>query len=142
MSALSEIRELEGRHILLGILGFLGVVAPGFLTIYHFHPELIEKYDVIKLSIFSGALTLPAVFLNLLILVITHPKKDGPDHTEGLTLATLGAAIQLYFGLMAAYLLHLSFREMAIIIAIILLSFFLLMLRAERKGIQQTESDR
>jgi hypothetical protein len=113
MSLISEIRELEGRHVLIGMIGFLGIVAPGFLVVYHYHPDLIEKYDVVKLSIFSAALTTPVLFANFFITVCTSSKKDGPETKDALLLSAVGAVGMLYCGLLVAYLFHLSFLSMA-----------------------------
>ena len=49
MSIFSEIEKLKAKHVLFGLVGFLGTIGPGFLLIYRYHPELVEKYDVGKL---------------------------------------------------------------------------------------------
>ena len=117
------------------MLGFLGVVAPGFLVIYHYHPDFIEKYDIVKLSIFSAALTMPVLFANFIITVITHPKKVEPDISDILALSAIGAASMLYCGLLVAYLFHLSFLGMVKVTAsaAILYAFFAYFSQKEEK---------
>lgn len=122
MSLLTEIRELEGKHLVVGLLGFLAIIGPGFLIIYHYHPELVEKYDVVKLTIFSGALSLPVLFANLMIVSATH---SGPHFSqrEGLILAALGSGLMLNSGIAAAFVLKLSFLSMAKLIAALSILF-------------------
>src|SRR5437899_1055002 len=67
MDWLFSFLKLEHKHynpVMFGISIFLGTVAAGFLIIFQFKPELVERYDVLKLFIFSCALTLPLVSIN------------------------------------------------------------------------------
>src|ERR1035441_1749086 len=61
---LPEIRKLEYKDVSRYTSAFLGTIAAGFLIIFHFKPELIEKYDGFKLVVLSLILTLPLLALN------------------------------------------------------------------------------
>ena len=106
LSLISEARELDGWHIAVGMLGFLGVIAPGFLIVYHYHPDLIVKLDVAKLVVFSASLSVPVVFVNLVIATAAYPGEDGPDQKDALIMAAFGSASMLYGALLPAYIWH------------------------------------
>ena len=64
---------------MFGIAVFLGSVAAGFLIIFQFKPELVERYDIFKLVIFSCALTLPLVSLNAVSTAFLYDRLP-PDY--------------------------------------------------------------
>lgn len=119
MSLLTEIQKLKGWHFLVGVLAFLAVIGPGFLIIYRYHPELVEKYDIAKLLVFSASLTLPVLIANLIAVSLCEPSKEKPDLKFGLYMAAFGTFATLYGGLFLAYILRLSFRSMALVVAVL-----------------------
>jgi len=136
MSLISDIRKLKGDDITMGILGFLGVVAPGFLTIYHFHPELIEKYDALKIIIFSASLTVPVLFLNSMIVVISSPGKL--SHRDSLIQSALGTVIVLYGALFWAYVVKRSFFSMLCYVAFAELAYLIFVRHVERAELNKS----
>jgi hypothetical protein len=79
MGLLSEIKGLEYKQGMLFATAFFGTVASGFLIIFQFRPELIEKYDILKIIFLSLALTLPLVVVNMLNLALRLPKDEQAD---------------------------------------------------------------
>ena len=56
-----------------------GTAAPGFLLLYVYKPDLIEKLDIVKLIIFSMALPLPVLVVNgtdLFAIILLETEKD------------------------------------------------------------------
>jgi O-antigen/teichoic acid export membrane protein len=112
--------KLEYKHVWLIITGFLGTLAPGFLILFHFKPELFEKYDVFKLIILSLSLTLPLLIINSLIAGIMFYKL--PDDEESTTEtqknvdATRAAlsinALVIYSSLLFCYFNSSSFKHL------------------------------
>jgi len=123
MSWPSEILKLEYKNIWLCISVFLGTVAPGFLTVFQFKPDLVGQYDVFKLLIFSLALTLPLLSFNSLPASFLYDRL--PDDYENETAKnvdiTRGAlllnAIVLYFSLLVCHFASLKFKWFLAIIA-------------------------
>ena len=83
MNWISEIRRLEYKHIWLCILIFTGTIAAGFLTVFHFKPDLVAKYDIFKLLFLSLALTLPLLPINAVITGFLYDRL--PDDYESET---------------------------------------------------------
>jgi hypothetical protein len=61
------IKKLEAKDAVVAVLWFLGVVCPGFLTVFHFMPELAKEYDFLKLMVLSTALSLPVNAFNTIV---------------------------------------------------------------------------
>lgn len=116
MSLLSEIRKLEYKDVFRYTSAFFGTVATGFLIIYHFKPELIEKYDILKLAFLSLALTLPLMEINAIISGIMFHKLPGSpeSETEKNIEAVMGAlklnVMVIYPSLLVCYLWSLNFK--------------------------------
>ena len=123
MTLLSDIRELDGRHLVMGMLGFLGVIGPSFLIIYHYHPDLIEKYDILKIITFSAALSAPILFLNVMIAAVTAPSNGDADQESALIMASLGSTTMLYVALLVAYILKLGILNLFGIVAVLLVPY-------------------
>jgi hypothetical protein len=74
---------LEYKDVSRYTSAFLGTIAAGFLIIFHFKPELIEKYDGFKLVVLSLILTLPLLALNAIISAcLYHKLPDNHETTE------------------------------------------------------------
>ena len=117
MSMIDDLKTLGANHIAVAVLAFAALVAPGFLTIYHFKPELIEKYDVLKLVLFSLSLTLPLLGLNFVIFAnfpserqkALGEEKIGWLAAHGL-MATIATGSAFYWALLLSYFLSYIFR--------------------------------
>jgi hypothetical protein len=116
MSWPSDILKLEYKHIWLCISVFLGTIAAGFLIVFHFKPELVEKYDIFKLLVLSLALTLPLLLINAVIAAFLYDRL--PDDYENetaknvdITKGALGLnAVVIYFSLLVCYFASLHFK--------------------------------
>ena len=99
------------------MVAFLAVVAPGFLTIYHYHPELVKELDVIKLVVFSASLSCPLIFCNMLLLVVGAGDNFAtPKKGEALLLACLSSAPSFYVALALAWYFHMPFSRLVLIL--------------------------
>src|SRR5437879_6759127 len=76
MSWLSDLKEIDRPKIVLALMGFMATIGPGFLIIYQFKPELIEKLDIVKLIVFSCSLTLPILLFSSIMIVAGQGKKE------------------------------------------------------------------
>jgi len=110
MSVIDEYRKINTNDITLALAALLGVIGPGFLTIYLFKPELVENLETLKLILFSCSLTLPILIINVTVI-------DAYKNTEKLALAggEILASLSvtsfvLYSALVISYLFSLSFK--------------------------------
>jgi hypothetical protein len=76
MGLLSEFKGLEYKQGMLVATGFLGMAASGFIVIFQFRPELIEKYDIFKIIFLSLSLTMPLAILNAIQFVLNTPSAE------------------------------------------------------------------
>ena len=75
MNIIEEFKKLEGIEVFTISLLFLSVISSGFLIIYLYKPNLIAELNVIKLIIFSIALSLPMVLYNFLLFLGIEERK-------------------------------------------------------------------
>jgi hypothetical protein len=108
MGLLSEIKGLEYKQGVLFVTAFFGLVAAGFLIIFQFRPELIEKYDILKIIFLSLALTLPLVVIILLNIALRLPKEA--DRWLMIGGAMFTNVFVIYAPLLVCYLFSLRFR--------------------------------
>jgi hypothetical protein len=117
MNWISEIRKLEYKHIWLCVSIFMGTIGAGFLIVFHFKPELVEKYDVFKLVVLSLALTLPLLPINAVITGFLYDRL--PDDYENktaknvdITRGALGLnAVVIYISLLICYFWSFKFKQ-------------------------------
>lgn len=110
---ISEIRKLKSNEVLVAMIAFLAVVGPGFLTIYHYHVELVRELDVVKLLLFSASLTCPLVVVNLGFIVAGTPdRSEQPKKAETLLMACFFAIPTYYGTLLLAWFFHWPFGQM------------------------------
>jgi len=107
---LSDLDKIDRSKVAFGLLGFLATVGPGFLIVYLFKPELIEKLDIVKLTIFSCALTTPLLMTNVLANIVIQSK----ENNEGEIASVMGTAfashiISSYSAIFLAYWFHWEF---------------------------------
>lgn len=136
MSILSEIKALEMKHVALFVTAFLATIAPGFLTIYSFRPELIERYNVFKLALFSFSLTLPLFVLNLAVVDFCNlgDLHDESDMAGEVFLSFLVTSGIFYVSLLLTHLLLFSFRRYVATIAVLELTLLLVSLAGRRSA--------
>ena len=108
---LSAIRKTTGHELLFGLIGFMAIVGPGFLTIYYFHPELVKDLDIGKLLLFSASLGAPVVCAVVFAVVILSSFWKTPTKREAMMIGSSGAALAMHIALLVAYLGHLNFRS-------------------------------
>lgn len=112
MSFVQDMRNLEHHQVLLGGFVFAATLAPGFLTIFHFKPDLVEKYDFFKIVLFSMALTVPVLLLNQmwLTLIRLFPPK-GNEFVGSLAIASIFTMGLFLSSLVIAYLEGFPFKR-------------------------------
>jgi hypothetical protein len=110
MGILSEIKGLEYKQGMTLVTGFLGLVASGFLIIFQFRPELIEKYDILKIVFLSLSLTLPLAIINVVHLVARLKSDDLKDRWNVIGAAMFANVYVIYVPLLVCYLFSLHFR--------------------------------
>jgi hypothetical protein len=112
--------KLEYKHVWILITGFLGTIAPGFLVLYHFKPDLFEKYDVFKLAILSLSLTLPLLIMNSVIAAMVFYKLPDDEESTAETQKNVDAtraalslnALVIYTSLLVCYFNASSFKHL------------------------------
>jgi len=135
VSFISEIKDLTAKHVIWYLIGFLATIAPGFLIIFYFRPQVIEKYDALKLVLLSSALTLPLLVVNASLVFTFIPESEDHDMNRGVGyFATLGGnAIILYVALALSYFGSLSFKYFLGIVFILELLLLLIGLIERRR---------
>lgn len=63
MSIFSEIKAFDSKGLLVFGAVFVGLIVPGFLTLYAFDRELFLQADVLKVSILAASITAPSFVL-------------------------------------------------------------------------------
>ena len=135
MTILDDIKRLSTNDISIVMSAFISIVAPGFLTLYLFKPNLIVTLDTSKLIFFSIALALPVVITNFLSIAAYHPfltkgtqsqVPSDQDRVQAFVDAMALASIIFYPSILTAYLFGLSFRHFLIAVAVLQLVVFIL----------------
>lgn len=110
MSIIEEAKKLEAFDVTFYLCVFLATLAPGFLTIYLFKPELISSLDTAKLIIFSTSIALPAYSVNYIIMLInTEGTQNAEPKIIGLMAGSVTSA-SFYSALLLAYFAVLNFK--------------------------------
>lgn len=60
MSIISDIKAFDSKGLLLLCAAFVGLVVPGFLTLYAFDRELFMEADVFKITVLAASITSPS----------------------------------------------------------------------------------
>ena len=142
MSYIQDIRNLEHHHVLLGGLFFAATLAPGFLIIFHFKPELIERYDFFKLMLFSLSLTVPYVLFHgfLIHALEALGKKEPGDELAGMAIACMSAIGVLFGSLLLAYSFQKPYRTFLIYAGFLTLVAIIIYWFAAREERQKTDA--
>jgi Na+-driven multidrug efflux pump len=116
---LGDLKTLSWKQSIGGLFGFVGTVAPGFLLLYLFKPELISSLETIKVIIFSLALSVPIVLVNLPIAIYLSGEHE--DKYLPILFAMMLSSTVFYFALITTYLFNFNFKEF--LIAVLVLQF-------------------
>lgn len=111
MSTIDELRKLKPMHVASWLALFLAIIAPGFLTIFLYRPELVSGLDTLKLLVFSASLTLPILLFNVVgAFAVLEARNESVDQEVLITLTILLTCLSQYLALLIAYLVGLSFK--------------------------------
>jgi hypothetical protein len=119
MSYIQDIKSLEHQHYLLAGLFFAATLAPGFLIIFHFKPELVEKYDFFKLLLFSMSFTVPYLLIHASQMAASgvFAGLGERDLKAGLGMACFASSHVLLVALLLTYFFGHSFKMFLIFMA-------------------------
>lgn len=140
MEIFSDIKKLDYKIIGLYVSGFLGIIGSGYLIIFQFKPELMEKYDNVKLIFLSAAMTMPIAIVNLLTIYFLNTSRP-PNETEmEKRINLIGAAMLMnvfviYPPLLVCYFCSLHFKYFLLGVAVLVGWQFVCALRALFKQI-------
>lgn len=115
----SQIKHLKSKDIAFAFGFFLAVLAPGFLTLYQFKPEVVSEYATVKLIIFSVAITLPIFAFNLTITGMYSTENLHMDQTIPWITSSLITTFSFYSSILITYILNLKFMHFLIPLLII-----------------------
>jgi len=150
MSFVDQVKSINQRTALVVSLFFVGLIAPGVMTLYLFKPELFTAIETTKLLVLSAAITAPGIFGPFFISVIgvrvfstLRPEiahKLGA-HIDWYGVHTITNAFNFYLVLWFSYLLHLQFRTFLICISVLVIvsmlaEFGRLVTMAKSKAVQ------
>ena len=123
MGIISEIKKLKASDVMMAVLAFSAVIAPGFLTLYLFKPNLIADIDIVKLIVFSVALTIPQCALSLFGLIFYRDITKKPDLKDEETTTIflwvmLWTFLVFYVSLLIAYFYGITFKYFLLTLAV------------------------
>lgn len=126
----SQLKNLKSKEIAFAFGFFLAVLAPGFLTLYQFKPELVSNYSTVKLIIFSVAITLPVFSFNLLITGIYSTENLYSDQTLSWISSSFITTFSFYPSIIFSYIFNLKFVHF--LIPLLVINFLLLTLTVKK----------
>tara|TARA_R110000787_G_scaffold74331_1_gene165240 strand:- start:2167 stop:2637 length:471 start_codon:yes stop_codon:yes gene_type:complete len=130
MTVIDQLKGLNTKTSLAISLFFLGLLAPGFLTIYLFKPELLIALETTKLLLFSIAITAPGILLPFVFSLITTRivQVQRPElavrlgtHLDWYGVHAITNAFTFYLLLWLSYLFQFSFRAFLVSVTVLLL---------------------
>lgn len=110
----SQIKHLKSKEVAFAFGFFLAVLAPGFLTLYQFKPEVVSEYATVKLIIFSVAITLPIFAFNLIITGMYSTESLHKDQTIPWITSSFITTFSFYPSILITYILDLKFAHFLI----------------------------
>jgi len=122
MGFLSDLKTIEYKHWVFAVIAFFGTVASGFLIIFQFRPEIIEKYDLVKIIFLSLGLTLPIAMTNSMY----YYYRDGFTRDRYVHFGAAFAlnVVVIYIPLLISYFFSLHFRWFLALVALLEFMFF------------------
>ncbi|MGO2147280.1 hypothetical protein [Halomonas sp.] len=127
-----QLKDLKWSQALLVIFGFLGLLAPGFLIIFLYKPELVIALDATKLILFSLALSGPVFAINLVFVRSTSKSEETMRGLVSSVVALLLTTTVLYVSLFLTYFLKLQFLSMVLLAGAIQLCIILAIITYDR----------
>lgn len=129
---IENIKDLNKSNVLLLSLFFIGVLAPGALTIFIFDRELFSGLDTAKLLLLSVGVSAPGIFLPYMISLISatvikavNPNLDGDtgSEVEWFGIHCLNNSINYYLSLWLSYVFGWPFHTFLYVITALVLGF-------------------
>ena len=113
-SLFDEINKLQPSHVIDAVGAVLSVVAPGFLIVLHYWPQLFHSLDDVKLFFLAISLSLPVLATNSLVVIGSVINKNNVRVL--FSLAMYFSFVMLYGCLFVAWSLKLSFSKFVVLI--------------------------
>ncbi|CAA6812971.1 MAG: Unknown protein [uncultured Campylobacterales bacterium] len=73
---LETVKEFDSQQIILCILLFTSIIAPGFMLIYLYEYHLFMESGILKLLLFSICLSAPIFLFNMFITIIGYKSRN------------------------------------------------------------------
>ncbi|MEK0337501.1 MAG: hypothetical protein QQN41_08725 [Nitrosopumilus sp.] len=133
---IESIKKCSPFDFVFIFLGFLGLLAPGFLVLYLYKPTLIEDLGTVKLFVFSFCLTSPVFILNAITVILLHlagesdqaqtTDKGKNDELQLVFLECTSVTFAAFYVLLViAYLFKLNFKTFLITMIVLELGFLI-----------------
>ncbi len=116
---IKDIQSLTWNQTLGVIFGFLSSLSPGFLTLYLFKPDLVSNLDTFKIVIFSLALSLPIVVLNMALTFNLPPEDESESEFETALRSLFVTSVVFYPSILMAYIFKYNFKEFLSVLLLI-----------------------
>ena len=128
MSIVEDIKKIEGETIALYLGATIATIAPGFLTIYLYKPDLIDSLESIKLAIFSLSLGLPLFAANgFLTMLVSSIEDEVVDYANVAGTSALVTSIAFYSSLLNAYFNSCLFKEFVVCLVCVNAAVYILL---------------
>jgi len=141
MSLLSNILNVNIRVLVASLILIIGTIAPGFLIVYIFKPEILYNLTDMKIIFFSSSLSLPYIMFNT-VLAFGFNRNINQNDTKGeLISGVILSIFVIYPVLFISYIFHI--KIIWFIIITILLEIVLIIrlgLLGKKNGVEVNES--
>ena len=117
-SILDAAKNLTAKDLALAVVWFLGSVAPGFLIVFYFLPDVAKSYDFLKLLLISASFSLPLVAVNLAISIAIAPDQEHRVVGHWFD-ASAAASSSTYVSLYIVYYFNRNFPTFVLILLIL-----------------------
>lgn len=132
---IEEINKLKPLHIQSTLAVVLSVVAPGYLMVFHFWPNLFFSLDNLKLFFLAISLSLPVLAINWVAVIGAKPFDSEINFGSTYFKAMIISFILLYACLLFAWLLHLSFGRLVLMIFVLEIFAIIISFKFHRRAI-------
>ena len=110
MDIIEQVKKIEASDLMNALVGFVGIIAPGILTMFMFKRDLFITLDLMKLILLSASISIPIVFLNIGLGKFLEDGDNKYTLHETLFLSLIISAIVVYPSFLISYLAGFSFR--------------------------------
>jgi hypothetical protein len=128
---IEDITKMSPTHLENVALALIAVVAPGYLMVIHFWPQLFLELDNVKLFFLAISLSLPVSAFNTLALRASM--KFSMELKDSYHSAMIVSFIYLYGLLLLAWARHLPFNVFVSVVCGVEVVFFLFCFRARKQ---------